>query len=93
MENRFLKKRKLIRNKKGQGMIETSLAMVIVLLLFGGMFKIWMWGNRQIVERQVRYNATRITAGTSADNYKSVWGPEVYTPPELTEDDVLLGER
>jgi len=82
---------KLKRAKKGQAMIEATVTMVIVVLLLAGIVNIWLWGNRQIVERQVRFNATRVQAGTSSDSYELVWGPKVYTPPELTEEDVLRG--
>lgn len=82
---------KLKRAKKGQAMIEATVSFVMVILLLAGITNIWIWGNRQIVERQVRFNATRVEAGTSTDSYELVWGPQVYTPAELTEEDVLRG--
>lgn len=80
-------KDKFMRNLKGQVLLETSLAAIIVVLLLAGIFNIWLWGNKQIVERQGRYNATRVVAGTSTDSYTLQW--PVYTPPALTEDMVL----
>jgi len=77
------------RRKKGQAMIEATVSMVIVVLLLAGITRIWIWGNRQIVERQVRFNSTRVEAGTSSDGYQLVWGAKVYTPPELLEEDVI----
>ena len=81
MENRVL-------NKKGQGILEATFAIIITLVLLGGIINIWAWANNQIVKRQVRYNQTRVTAGTATDDYALQW--PVYNPPELKEDKVLL---
>lgn len=76
------------RNKKGQSTLETALTVIIIFLLIGGIIKIWFWANNQIVERQLRYNNTRVAAGTSSDTYQLQW--PVYAPPHLNEDEVLL---
>ncbi len=81
---------KFVNNLKGQVILETSLVTLIIILLLGGILNIWLWGNKQIVERQQRYNATRVAAGTSSDDYTLRW--PVYTPPALTEDMVLKGQ-
>lgn len=78
-----------MHNLQGQILLETSLAIIIVVLLLAGILNIWLWGNKQIVERQGRYNATRVVAGTSTDSYMLQW--PVYKPGELTEDMVLKG--
>ncbi len=70
-------------------MLEAYLVVVAMVLLLGGILNIWLWGNKQIVERQLRYNASRVTAGTSSDAYTLQW--PVYAPPALTEDMVLRG--
>jgi len=85
MENRFLKK-----NKSGQVTLEVSLVFVIIVVLLGGIINIWLWSNKQIVERQLRYNEGRVVAGTSTDTYQRLW--PVYKPQELTEDMVLKGK-
>jgi hypothetical protein len=51
-----------ILNKKAQGILETTFTLIIVLLLLGGIINIWLWANTQIVRRQIRYNASRISA-------------------------------
>lgn len=80
------------RKIKGQSTLETALVFVLIVLFLGGITKIWLWANNQIVERQVRYNNSRVAAGTSADNYTLQW--PVYQPPALTEEEVLLeGEK
>ena len=84
MENKILK-------NKGQSTLELSLVFVLMVLLVGGIVKIWLWSNKQIVERQLRYNATRVAAGTSSDGYTLQW--PVYQPSELKEDDVLLNNN
>ena len=72
---------------RGQVMLETSLVFICMVLLLAGIINIWLWANKQIVERQSRYNASRVTAGTSTDAYQRQW--PVYKPGELTEDMVL----
>ncbi len=78
---------KAINKIKGQVMLETSLVFICMVLLLGGIINIWLWANKQIVERQLRYNESRVIAGTSTDTYQRQW--PVYKPGELTEDMVL----
>jgi len=77
-----------LRGNAGQGMLETSLAIFIAILLLGGIIRIWLWGNEQIVKRQQAYEASRVKAGTAEDDATLQW--PVYTPAELTENMVLL---
>ena len=76
------------RKIKGQSALEVALTFIVIFLLLGGIIKIWLWSNNRIVERQLRYNETRVAAGTAEDNYLLQW--PVYTPKNLTEDEVLL---
>jgi hypothetical protein len=76
--------------KKGQSTLEMALAFIVIVLLVGGIVKIWLWSNQQIVERQLRYNATRVQAGTGSDSYQTVW--PVYKPGELKEGEVLISK-
>ncbi|MBU1998271.1 MAG: hypothetical protein ABIG46_00720 [Candidatus Omnitrophota bacterium] len=78
----------MFRKRKGQSTLETALVLVITFSLVGGIVNIWIWANRQIVERQVRYNNSRVAAGTSSDDYELQW--PVYEPDELTEEEVIL---
>lgn len=82
-------KMKPLNNKSGQSTLEVALSFVLIVLLIGGIVKIWLWSNQQIVERQLRYNQTRVQAGTGSDTYQAAW--PVYTPSELKENEVLLG--
>ena len=77
-----------LKQKKGQGLLETAITIVLMVLLLGGIINIWLWATKQVVLRQRRYNATRVIAGTAADNY--VLRYPVYAPPALREDKVLL---
>lgn len=82
-----------ILKKKAQSTLETVIVFITIILFLGGIIKIWFWANKQIVQRQVRYNASRVAAGTSSDTYKlSDYWP-VYTPDSLTEEEVLLGRE
>jgi len=75
-------------NKKGQGTLEMAFVLITMVLLLGGILNIWLWGNKQMVMRQIRYNESRRVAGSSSDTYTLQW--PVYTPEELNEDKVLL---
>lgn len=78
----------IVRDIKGQGVLEFCVVFIIFVLFLFGIAGIWFWSNGQFVDRQKRYNETRVIAGTARDNYVLEW--PVYTPPELTEDDVLM---
>lgn len=77
MENRIL--------KRGQGTLETTVVMIAMVLLLASAMQIWLWGNKQMVIRQKRYNASRVEAGKSRDDYVLRW--PVYTPEKLNEDE------
>lgn len=81
-----------LKHRKGQGLLETAITIVLMVLLLGGIINIWLWANKQIVLRQRKYNATRVIAGQAVDNYELRWAPThpVYIPEELAEDKVLL---
>ncbi len=85
MENTALKKMKT--NKRGQSTLETLVTFIVLVLLFGGIFNIWIWANNQIVRRQVDYNASRVQAGTSSRNYYMRLPQKAE---ELKEERVLL---
>jgi hypothetical protein len=76
------------RKLKGQSSLETLVIFVVTVLLFGGIFNIWIWGNKQIVQRQKNYNNSRVEAGTSTIDYELKW--PLQRAEELKEDKVLL---
>ncbi|MFA4993178.1 MAG: hypothetical protein WC571_04335 [Candidatus Omnitrophota bacterium] len=82
---------KLRRGKRAQTTVEIAFVFVGIVVLFAAIMQIWFWSNKQIVLRQESYNAKRVEAGTSSDNYILQW-PPTYTPEELTENKVLRGE-
>jgi len=77
----------VISQQRGQGMVETAVIFILIFLLLGGIIRIWLWSNNQIVQRQLRYNAGRIEAGTAEDDYTLQWPLE--PPQPLTEDEVI----
>lgn len=85
---RKIKMKKVWQNKSGQSILEIALILIMIFLVVGGIIKIWFWQNNQIVERQLKYNETRVSAGTATDSYQLNW--PVYKPPELKENEVLL---
>lgn len=74
---------------KGQIILETSLVFICMVLLLAGIINIWLWANKQFVERQVQYNIGRVSAGISSDTYRLEDHWPVYAPEELTDDMVL----
>jgi len=87
MANTILKR--LRGERKGQGTMEITIIMVVVICLLYGLIKMWIWGNRQIVMRQIAYNNTRVIAGKSHDFYiEPVWWN--YTPEGIGKEDVLF---
>jgi hypothetical protein len=81
MENRIL-------NNRGQGILEMTFVIIIMVLFLGGIINIWFWANNQMVRRQIEYNSSRVIAGTSADAYNLQW--PMNRPEELGEERVLL---
>ncbi len=81
-----------ILNKKGQGILEMVAVFISMVLLLGGILNIWLWANKQIVERQRAYNLSRVGAGTSSDTYKLADYWPVYAPENLSEDKVILAK-
>lgn len=44
----------------GQSAIEFTIALAVMLLLFGGTVQLWVWLNRSLIWRQRAYDETRI---------------------------------
>jgi len=72
------------KQMKAQSTLETAVIFVAAVLLLGGITRIWLWANNQIVQRQISYNDSRIAAGTSSMDYKlSDHWPLAYTPESI----------
>jgi hypothetical protein len=91
MEDKVLKRRtkKVFFNRRGQGALEVAIVLILVVLLVGGITKIFFWATTSIVDRQISYNQGRLFAGRSMDGYVLQW-PLSYKPPALTDGDVML---
>ncbi|MDP2941650.1 MAG: hypothetical protein Q8N85_05325 [Candidatus Omnitrophota bacterium] len=85
--------------KIGQSTLEMALVLILMVLLLGGITNIWLWGSKQIVQRQMLYNQGRVLAGTPRDDYKREWplaNPATgakWRPESLSEGRVLLDTR
>ena len=86
MENSSLIAKKIAR--KAQSIIETSLVLVAAIIFLLGAFRIGLWYNKELSQRQPAYNATRLAAGSSEPGE---W--PVYAPGNLTEGWVLEGRN
>ncbi|MFA4888092.1 MAG: hypothetical protein WC628_00755 [Candidatus Omnitrophota bacterium] len=73
--------------ERGQALLEMAFSFVLILLFIAGMVNIWLWGNKQLVIRQRKYNESRVAAGTSSDSYRRAW--PLPRPGNLREDMVL----
>lgn len=82
---------------RGQGTLELAVSFILIIILIGGITKIWLWGNQQFIARQRWYNITRIAAGYSHDGYIfPVWKGGLvpfYRLDPLKEKDVLISGR
>ncbi|MDD5431578.1 MAG: hypothetical protein PHO70_01105 [Candidatus Omnitrophica bacterium] len=93
MGNSYWKIKNIIKNNKGQNTLEITLVLIIMISLLYGVINVWLWGNKQIVKRQISYNNSRIQAGTAKDVYlEPVWwdyrGKDAIE--KLTENQVLI---
>jgi len=93
MGNTFCK----IKNKNcalGQSTLELTVALIVIFILVGAITNIWLWSNKQLVDRQRWYQGTRKIAGFSNDFYiKPVWKDGIvsfYKLDDLKEEDVLI---
>lgn len=56
---------RLGRNKKlGQASLEITIAFICIFLLLWGCFKVFLWFNMRLAQRQERYEFTRVLAGS-----------------------------
>lgn len=53
------KEKNTLRNSKAQATIEFTIAFIACIILLIAITKVFVWVNQCIVERQVRYQATR----------------------------------
>lgn len=58
---------------KAQASIEMTVAMFGTLLLLLGCFKVFLWVNTRLIQRQQAYEATRLQAGTSTSTDPVRW--------------------
>jgi hypothetical protein len=49
---------------RGQATLEFSLIFIIMVALLFGLLGLWKWSSDNIIKRQLRYNETRIQAGS-----------------------------
>lgn len=72
--------------KKAQSIIETSLVLVAAIIFLLGAFRVGLWYNNELAERQSAYQDTRVEAGSSTTGK---W--PVYARRNLTEEWALQG--
>lgn len=74
-----------MRDEQGQAVIEFTLALLVVTLLFGGTVAVWTWMNRSLIWRQRRYEDTRTWNTTDNRNEGVLPGLDYYPPEPLVE--------
>lgn len=79
----------------GQSSLEVTVALIIFVILFAAAVRIFVWLNTGVVGRQVAYDDTRVTAGSTPQTYdilaSNVWVEETTTDPDGTV--VVTGGR
>ena len=63
-----------LKRVRGQASLEMTVALIGAMLLMLGSFKVWLWVNQRLVQRQQDYEASRVTAnnGNSMTNADSI---------------------
>jgi len=59
--------------KKAQATLEFTLVFVIMVALLFGLLGLWKWSSDNIIRRQVFYNSTRKTAGSTGEGSPGKW--------------------
>lgn len=74
--------------RKAQITLEFTLIFVIIIVLISGLFTFWKWSSDNIVKRQVRYNRTRLQAGSSTPGEPS--GSGVFEASPIRENQLYM---
>lgn len=74
--------------QKAQSIAESALMLVAAMMFFLGIWRIGLWYNNEMAERQSAYQASRVDAGSDEIGQ---W--PVYTRRPLTESWTLGGEE
>jgi len=74
--------------KKAQVTLEFTLIFVIIVALLSGLLTFWKWSSDNIVKRQVRYNATRVQAGSNTPGEPS--GSGVFEAAPVSNNQVYM---
>ena len=58
----------------GQASLEMAVALVGMMLLLFGSLQVFVWINGRVIQRQMDYEATRVTAGSTTPSQASeIW--------------------
>ena len=68
--------------KRAQAVLEFTLVFIIMVLLIGGLLKLWSWSNSSISGVQGAFEGTRLSAGTKG----SAGEPDSFGPGGKIED-------
>lgn len=78
----------LIKNIKSQSMLEVSFILIAGILFLLGVFRIGLWYNNELAERQPAYTDSRVEAGSDT---VGMW--PIYARRPLTGEWVLEGHE
>ena len=73
---------------KAQATLEFTLIFVIMAALLMGLLGLWKWSSDSIIQRQLRYNATRLEAGSKTPGEPSAGN--MYQASALTDNQTYL---
>jgi len=68
--------------KKAQATLEFTVVFVIMVTLLMGLLTLWKWSSDNIVNRQKKYNETRVGAGSSSPGEPS--GSGMFQAPAVS---------
>jgi Flp pilus assembly protein TadG len=89
-DNLFQRSRTLLKNRKGQSLVETALVLPIILLLFCGIVDFgWILSNQLIVENGSREGARLGTVVAEQSDYKTLISSRVLAvTPEYSHSGI-----
>ena len=82
---------KSLRDSTGQATLEFTLIFVIMVALLFGLLGLWKWSSDSIIQRQLKYNTSRLEAGSTTPGKPSAG--DMYQASQLTDNQTYLFKK
>jgi len=78
---------------RAQATLEFTLVFIIAVALLMGLIGLWKWSSDNIVKRQLKYNQTRLQAGSLDTPGEPGVVNMIYEAPEFTQNQFYLFKK